>query len=313
MKNSFFETREKCPACDSERLTIIYQRPYDKPPIREYLQEFYSPQGKVEIEYLVGANYILCECVRCGLIFQKDIPNSTLTKRLYDIWIDPEKAFQRQKQKGLDYYSSCAQEIMRIISFLDKPPASLTFLDFGMGWGEWALMAKAFGCDSYGTELSETRVEHARINGLVVISGDEIPKYRFDFINTEQVFEHIPNPLGTLRHLKEGLKPNGVIKVSVPTGRGVERRLQVMDWKAPKGTNNSLNPVAPLEHINYFRRRSLIKMANEVGMELISIPLRLQYKYTANWDGIRQIARNILLPIYRNILKRQNYLFFRVP
>ena len=58
-----------------------------------------------------------------------------------------------------------------------------------------------------------------------------------------------------------------------------------MDWKAPKNSRNSLNPVAPLEHINCFRRKSLIKMAAIAGMEEVVIPMSIQYAYTSNWYG----------------------------
>lgn len=312
MSNPWFVRRNECPACLSSDFRTIYESQYDKTPIKDYLIDFYSPQGMVEFEYLEGASYVLCECDICGLIFQRDIPNETLMERLYEHWIDPKKVFgQHQKQDGLAYYSYYAQEIMQIISYFRKVPSSLRFLDYGMGWGEWALMAKAFGCDSYGTELSVERIEYAKSNGIKVIWYDEIPQYRFDFINTEQVFEHISEPLQTLRHLKKALKADGILKISVPTANDIDRRLKIMDWTAPKGSKNSLNPVAPLEHINFFRRSSLVKMAKESGMEEISIPIKAQYRYTTDWGGAKRFAKNILLPIYRNFLKKQNYIFLR--
>lgn len=312
MSNPWFDRRKECPACTSGVFKPVYENQFDEPPVKDYLLDFYSPQGKVEFEYLDGAAYVLCECSVCGMVFQRDIPNEHLTTRLYEQWIDPRRAFSnRQKQAGLDYYSCFAQEIMQVISYFENLPSSLRFLDFGMGWGKWAQMAKAFGCESYGTELSAERLEYARSNGIKVIEWDEIPQHRFDFINTEQVFEHIPEPLKTLRHLKRALKADGLLKISVPTANDIDRRLQVMDWKSPRGSKNSLNPVAPLEHINFFRRSSLLKMAEEAGLEEVCIPIVKQYGSTTDWRGVRKIAKNIVLPIYRNLLKRQNYLFFR--
>lgn len=312
MSNPWFERRKECPACASGRFRTIYQSQYDEPPVKDYLADFYSPQGMVEFEYLNGATYILCECDVCGLIFQRDILNETMMEKLYEHWIDPKKAFsQHQKQDDLGYYSYYAQEIMQIISYFRKEPSSLCFFDFGMGWGKWALMAKAFGCDSYGTELSLERVEYAKSNGIKVIIWEEIPQHRFDFINTEQVFEHLPEPLQTLRHLKTALKPDGILKVSVPSANNIQRRLKIMDWKAPKGSKNSLNPVAPLEHINCFRKASLVKMASEAEMEEVFIPVIVQYRHMTNWSGPKRIAKNIFLPIYRNLLKKQNHIFLR--
>lgn len=312
MTNPWFERRKECPACASGSYRTIYEARYDEPPLKDYLVEFYSPQGKVEFEYLDEATYVLCECDICGLLFQRDIPNDTLMERLYEHWIDPKIVLsQHLKEDGLEYYSGYAQEIMQIISYFRNMPSSLSFFDFGMGWGKWALMAKAFGCESYGAELSEERMEYARSNGIKVIKWEEIPQHRFDFINTEQVFEHISEPLKTLRYLKTALKPDGILKVSVPTANNIERRLKSMDWRSPKGSTNSLNPVAPLEHINFFRRSSLIKMAEEAEMEEVCIPMAKQYAYTIGWYGMKRIAKNILLPVYRNSIKRQNYVFLR--
>lgn len=310
MSKIWFVRREECPACASGNFRTIYQCQYDRSPIKDYLVDFYSPQGMVEFEYLKEATYILCECDVCGMIFQRDIPNEFLMERLYEHWIDPQKVFSQHSDKeGLEYYSHYAQEIMQIIAYFGKDPSSLNFLDFGMGWGEWALMAKAFGCNSFGLELSTERIHHAKLNGIRVINWDEIPQYHFDFINTEQVFEHIPEPLQTLRHLSSRLKTDGILKISVPYAADIERRLKIMDWKSQKDSKNSLNPVAPLEHINYFRRRSLSKMAVQAGLEEFLIPTKIQYRYVTDWGGAKKIAKNILRPLYRNILKKGNYIF----
>jgi SAM-dependent methyltransferase len=172
-------------------------------------------------------------------------------------------------------------------------------------------MAKAFGCGAYGSELSKDRIAYAQSNGLKVVEWDELPMHQFNLINTEQVFEHIPNPLETLRHLKKALAPGGLIKISVPTANDIQRRLKIMDWKAKKTTKNSLNPVAPLEHINFYRRNSIIKMAGIAGLEEVLIPLKTQYQYTTGWTGLKKIAKNFYNPISKNTLKKINYLFFQ--
>ncbi|OQB30073.1 MAG: Methyltransferase domain protein [Bacteroidetes bacterium ADurb.Bin174] len=312
MGNPWFIKRDECPACASGNCKTIYQAEYDKPPIKDYLTAFYLPQGVVEFEYLEGATYMLVECSSCGMIFQKYIPNEFLMAKLYDQWIDSQKAFSSNRYgKGLGYYAGYAQEIMQLIAYFGENPSALSFLDFGMGWGNWALMAKAFGCDSVGLELSKERIENAKLNAIKVIAWDEITRHRFDFINTEQVFEHIPEPLQTLRYLKSSLKKDGMIKISVPSANDINRRLKIMDWQAQKGARNCLNAVAPLEHINCFRRTSLVVMANKAGMEEVIIPIKLQYRYSTDWSSAGKIVRNILRPIYRNILEKQNYLFFR--
>lgn len=311
MQSQYFSFRNECPACKSNILKDIYRKPYNEPPISKYLK-IYSPHGGVDFQYLKHANYYLSECQECGVIFQKEIPNDFLMQIVYEKWIDPEKNFQEHlKSDDLFRYSRYAHEIATIIEYFKKVPAELKFFDFGMGWGKWALMAKGFGCQSYGTELNKAQIEYAKSNGINYITWEQIPNYSFDFINTEQVFEHISNPLETIIHLKQALKTNGLLKISVPTANDMHRRLSIMDWEAPKKTRNSLNGVAPLEHINFFPRKSIVNMAALAGLEEVMIPMSIQYMHASHWRGLKRVAMNTLLPIYRNVLKRQNYLLFK--
>lgn len=311
--NRWVETRNVCPACESPDFRTLHSSPLDSGPLREYLIDAYSSApGGVEFEYLDGASYILCECARCGLIFQRDIPNDFLMERLYEHWIDPVATRERHRtEDDLSYYAEHAQDVMQIIAFLDRIPSSLSILDFGMGWGEWAYMAKAFGCVVSGAELSSERREHSRSNGIPIVDWDEIPERQFDLINADQVFEHIAEPLATLRHLKTGLATGGLLKISVPRPQEIERRLKTMDWGAAKDSNDSLNAVAPLEHINCFRRRSLEAMADRAGMELVSIPVAVQYRNLTDWTGIGKTAKQLIRPIYRSWLKRGNVIILR--
>lgn len=303
MSANHFLKRELCPSCKSVKYKTIYSCPFLESPIKQYLKSFYS--NRIEFEYLNGGIFILNECIDCGLIYQEEIPNDFLMKKLYEEWVTPQIDFH-----NFDYYSGYAREVMMIIAYFNTMPNQLKFFDFGMGWGKWCLMAKAFGCESYGTELSETKIKHAKYKGINIISWDEIPSYSFDFINTEQVFEHIQEPFETLCHLKKSLKSRGLIKISVPDGYDLKRRLRILDWKATKGSRNSLNVVSPLEHINCFNRKSIIRMADIAGLETVRIPLTIQYECSTYWKFIKPAFKNLLRPLYRDVFKKGTYLFF---
>jgi len=310
--NRYFTTRLNCPVCKSTNLRNIYSCSFISSPIKEFLEGFYLPQGKIEFEYLKEAQFILDKCGDCGLIFQKEIPNEFLMSKLYEEWIDPEKNFERNlNSNDLFYRSLYAQEVMVIIAFLKIVSSQLKMLDFGMGWGKWICMASAFGCNCYGVELSNSKSEYAKSRGIKVITYNEISDHNFDFINTDQVFEHIPEPFETLCHMKKSLKPKGVIRISVPDGQNIERRLKIEDWSAPIGSPNSLNPVSPLEHINCFNRESLIKMARLAGFEIVQMPILLQLSYATNWSTPKNILKNFIYPIYRNIFLKGTNLYFR--
>lgn len=313
MNKLYFINLNCCPTCNSKDTKTLYSCNYLESPIIDYLESFYGSQGKNDLEYLKGSSYMLNECCECGLIYQKQIPNDFLMRKIYNEWINPKLSLNRlfHKNKNSTYYFAHAQEIMILIDYFKNIKRQLKFFDFGMGWGRWCLMAKAFGCNVYGTELSESRIKYAKSICINVIAWDEIPHFKFDFINTEQVFEHIPSPLKILKYLSHSLYQHGLIKISVPDGGDIRKRMKKLDWSARKGEKKSLNAISPLEHINCFKRSSIIKMANLAGLELAKTPIYIQLAHTTNWKGLSKIIRNLGKPIYRNLLKRGTYLFFR--
>ena len=93
--NRYFTSRESCPACRAESSTLLFEAGYEESPIKDYLDGFYPPQGKVEHEYLKGSRYILDQCGECGLIYQRQIPGDFLAAKIYEEWIDPETVTTR--------------------------------------------------------------------------------------------------------------------------------------------------------------------------------------------------------------------------
>lgn len=288
----------------------IYQASFTNIPIKEYLLDFYGKQGSIDYHYLEKGNYILEECNFCGLIFQKEILNDFLMEKLYEKWIDPKLVFEEEEKTfGLDYYARYSQEVATLVSYFKAIPTQLKFLDFGMGWGKWLKLVQGFGVQAFGTELSESRINYAKQFGIHVISWKELENHKFDFINTEQVFEHIPNPLETLLQLKKSLKPSGLIKISVPDGAGLKNQLNSLDWKAEKKSKKSFNRVSPLEHINCFNNNSIKVMAEKADMKQVIIPLRHQYALLGANTSIKEVLKNLIKPFYRNYLGG-TYLFF---
>ncbi|TKJ42320.1 hypothetical protein CEE37_01170 [candidate division LCP-89 bacterium B3_LCP] len=312
MSENHFLERKECPACKSLKLEQIYSCGFQQSPIREYLEAFYSGQGHIESKYLADASYILVECSDCGMIFQREIPDDFLSDKLYEEWIDPDLARKRHLEDyNLQKFKRYAQEILLLIGYVGKSLNELKFFDFGMGWGEWANVVRAFGCSCTGLEISPTRIEFARSQGLKIISPDKVPEGHYDVINCEQVFEHIADPLGTLRWLKTALKPGGLIKVNVPDGRGVKRYLSEDNWRSAGSGRKLINPVSPLEHINCYNRSGLIRMGEVCGLKSIDIPLSLQWKYSINIDGIGGILKGLLRPIYGRYWGRSTNVLFR--
>lgn len=283
-----------------------------EPPIGKYLREFYGRH--IEFEYLAGADFVLDECLRCGLVFQRWVPDEMLIRKLYEEWINPDEVFEEHRRTDdVHYHRELADEVAMIVALVGKTPADVRVLDFGMGWGNWARMAGAFGCRAFGAEVSARRIAHASAFGVTAVTLDGEPLEPFDVVNADQVFEHLVAPLAALKDLAGRLKPGGLLKISVPNGRGIRWLLNLNDWRAPKDSWRSLNPVSPLEHLNCFTNRSLRVMGREAGLVPLTLPLSLQYRYnTLHQGSLRAVAKFIVRPALRRF-GWAAYQFFRRP
>jgi len=273
--NEFFKKRATCPCCDSKQVVEIFRVPFDQPALQRYVQEFYGSQGAPKLSYLENQDYVLSRCVQCQLIFQCEIPADKLMYSIYEEWIDPELVFEKtEKNRGIGYFEQMSREIVRIVNHFGGSPSQINLLDYGMGWGHWCRLAQSFGCNVFGTEYSASRIEHAGAIGLGTYKLDCLPKRTFDFINTEQVFEHLPHPKETLLELKECLKPGGLLKISVPLGDNIDRKLHNLSPEDLERLFFDLNPIAPLEHINCYSRACLTDFASRNGLT----PAKLSYR-----------------------------------
>jgi 2-polyprenyl-3-methyl-5-hydroxy-6-metoxy-1,4-benzoquinol methylase len=311
-----FVERTACPACAATSTTVLYRCAYDAPPISDYLVAFYDPQGHADPAAVAGAEYRLDRCDACSLVFQRFAPGSELLESVYEQWIDPAFVFEAEhRSHDLGYFHRLSREIELIIRAKGVAPEQLRMLDVGMGWAEWCSMALAYGCVVSGTELSEARRLYAQKRGVEVLAPDEAGARKFDVINSEQVFEHLVEPLAVLRQLTRSLAPGGLLKISVPNGWDIERRLAVGDWTAPKDTANSLNPVAPLEHLNCFDHESLVTMAALAGLEPVNVLGRAARRAHPLEATLGDVARPTLRAVRRVASRgaqRSTYLFFQL-
>ncbi len=299
------ERRDECPVCQSTQSKIILDLPYDNVGIQKYLNNFYSKQGYIEHQYLAGRNYTLTSCLRCGLIYQKEIPNESLMHKIYDEWISPEYAFQQTRAlsiKRILKYLNNLYEISRILIYISKKTKSMHFLDFGAGWCEWLRLVRRFGVSTSCSELSPSRINNASRYGITNTLLDTSTPEQYDYINTEQVFEHVAQPRAVLKQLVKLLKVDGIIKISVPDSSEVSRLFGASKKLICTAKLLSYNQVAPLEHINCFSHNNLLLLAESEDLKLISGP---------KWFTLSlvQLARICFKP---SLWKHQStYLFFK--
>ena len=299
MNEPLFVCRNGCPVCGRGGKEI-YRASLSSPPISTYLENHYSHHGGIDPVWFGEADFVLDECGSCGLVYQRMVPNDSLMRKLYEEWIDPESSLRSTRSTlPVEYFSNLAREMNLLVRHFGTVPSALDFFDFGMGWGDWCRMARAHGCSSYGHEISQPLIDHARASGIPTLKWEDIPDRQFDVINLDQVLEHVSDPRRIVEYLRGSLKPTGLMKISVPDGEDIRRRLRIGNWEAPKGTRNSLNPVAPMEHVNCFSRRSLLRMADLAGF----VPVKLRTWSLSDRRILECTVRDALLPFYRFYIK----------
>jgi len=273
-----FQQRDCCPLCESTRNRLLSEIPYSDQQLADFIEQFY--RGRVAYKSLLTASYRVVLCQHCGFIYQDSILHEEGMQVLYEDWIDHEQSLQKKQTAGAKLYRQYAGQIQTLMRLFKQRPDQVRILDYGMGWGYWSRMAQAHGFDVVGFELSQQRRDYARQMGTTVIDVLPAEKAGFDCIYANQVFEHLPDPMQTLVDLRQQLRPEGIICIRVPDGRGVGA------WLERRGWSPELGAIHPLEHINCFTRKSLISLATRAGLKPFSPPLRLCWDNL--WDGIKR-------------------------
>ena len=257
---------------------MLCEIPYREQQLAEFIAQFY--QGRVPPGALEAETYRVVACADCDFIYQSSILDDNGMQLLYRDWIDQQRSLLKKQNAGAGLYRQYAGQIQTLSRLGGLQPQQTRVLEFGMGWGYWSRMAQAHGLDVSGFELSPQRREYARQMGVRVIDELSDGEGEFDCIYANQVFEHLPDPAATLAALRQRLKPGGIIYIRVPDGRGIDGYL------ARRGWSPELDAIHPLEHINCFTRKTLIRFAAGAGLEPLSPPLRLSWG--SLWGGIRR-------------------------
>ena len=300
-----FERRSACPACSAVDLQLRYRCGFDEPPVSDFLAEFYG----IDASVLANGEYRLEQCRACGTFFQAEVGDLALLSDLYTHWVlqteDPEAEHPIYAEDvGRPELSRDGHEIMAAASFLGLPLRELITLDYGMGWALWARISALLGCQSHGSDLSEPRMEFARDHGISTVSDDEIAPDTYHFINTEQVLEHMPDPAEIVGRLAAALRPGGILKVSVPSDRGVEALIGRLAAGQDRMSCPEITPIHPLEHVNCYTPEGVEALGARFGLEPVRPGLRHLYAFLLKRGSIdprrpKKAAKELVRPIYQ--------------
>lgn len=293
--------RRACPICGQEAPAVL-SMPYDAPRFEELLNR--SPA----LALVKDRVYELRECRVCDLLFQtwtivgEDAQLIYTTDRPADNPAPPER-------QPLHALAHCAEEVLVLRQvFAARTPR---VLDYGCGWGKFASMALAFGCEVYGFEINTGFAQRCAARGIAMLAAEEIGEHRFDFINIDQVLEHVAEPRQTVQMLADSLAPGGIIKISVPGSPHLRKIIARSQGDATQVIRKEcIKPLFPLIHVNLFSPRALRALGFSVGLSLFRPPFWAWLGAGQMWNLPRQLNRNLVVPFKRHFL-RGTYLWLQ--
>lgn len=305
--NPNFTKRELCDACNSSDIGVLLSISYEDPRLLAPLLERYH--GNIQKQDLQGARYELAECRSCKHVFQTYVPSDALSLKIYSYSESrvPESV-RKRTHAPLSYYMGNALAVERMGVLLGhKVPYECSVLDVGAGWGYFLLMAKAFGYQITGVEVSKERKSFLTDLGIPVVSSlDELQGRIFDYVHVDQVLEHVSDPFSFLRSIVARVKEGGLLYVSVPNGRLIAPDIR-------KGEIDFFRKSAhPLEHINCFSHHSLVTLAKRVGLHPLGrLDTAKRLLRAASIRTNAHLAQSALLEFYR--YGRSTDLYFTKP
>lgn len=201
-------------------------------------------------------------CKHCGHEFINPLPDSQTAIEIYYQTTQPDDAhrYMEDPSRAPDFLVN--QRYLKQLF-----PQGKTLLDFGCGKGQFCQLAQQNGFQAYGFDLSSDLVQIGKNRGLDLHTGDFKTFIRnygpFDFIHSDQVFEHLVDPKNTLQELQKALVPSGVLCISVPL------------------RDSFLHEYRFMEHLSYFSENSLKTLLTQAQFTILhtrkGIPLIRRY------------------------------------
>jgi SAM-dependent methyltransferase len=170
---------------------------------------------------LSRSHFELAECNICGLIFQTPLPTALDFKTMYEDmgqfgsqeYRDPQRV-----QNILKYYDSAYQQMLLRIGRRD----AIRILEVGAGLA-WVCRAAKHATPSVFTVAQDVSAECSAectwcdVYIVGSIESNEIDSHRpYDIISLTHVIEHLPDPVSTLRRLRQLLSAHGCVFITCP-------------------------------------------------------------------------------------------------
>ena len=158
-------------------------------------------------------------CGACGLRFAAETPSATQLEEFYQGFL-----YRKPKTHELNrLLTEKRREIRRLFQLVARDTQSKQFLDHGGGTGAAYQAAKDLGLEAFFQEIDEQAIAFVKetfgLDEEHLLTDPKAPAGKqFDYVLSDNVLEHVPSPVDSVRSLFALLAPGGTLIVKTPHG-----------------------------------------------------------------------------------------------
>jgi len=218
---------------------------------------FLCRQKKLQLKYVLPQKRIY-ECLNDRLCFGQ---NTGKASKLYGFNYYknspyPDRLYQRYFQKKIGL-------IKRLTGI-----KNLNVLDIGCGWGQFLDQLKKNRIGYKGIDMSEEAIKICQEKNLnceqiTVKKLAEKENNKYHVVTCFQTIEHIENPTGFLRSVKQLLKKNGIILLTTPNNDTPLRKLLGSRWSIYNTDS----------HFVFYNEKTIKKLLMNMGFSKIRVAI----------------------------------------
>lgn len=232
--------------------------------------------------------YQAVKCRQCGLVFAFPIPELSFTA-LQKVYGDDYVKGQRKTTLNEQATHVLQEATHRQMDIIEKYAVKGVALNIG-AMSNAIKVLEDRGWRLRIVEVSGSAAETARrFWGLdVTVSKIEdfaCPSATFDFIKLGHVIEHLANPKVVIEKCATLLKPDGVILIDTDNAHGLKTQIEVITRQVlgetlsaqlvkkliRKNLRKRYGRLTPPEHLYSFSAKSLTKLLEDAGFEIIKV------------------------------------------
>jgi SAM-dependent methyltransferase len=200
--------------------------------------------------------HVLLQCSSCGTIYPGTEPCHQALDEIYDHYYD---------QANFELHPVTGAALDRLVRSLHAFRSTNRWLDVGYGAGGLLTVAERQGWSCHGVEVSPSALRYGAGRGWQVEESMEaasFPSKGFDVVTMIELIEHITSPDKFLQWAGRLVRPGGLLYVTTPNARSLNRRILGLDWSV----------ISPPEHLTIWSPRGLSRALVRAGF----VPVRVR-------------------------------------